>query len=120
MSNNVHSPKHYQALPGGFQVWDLILKMGIGKEAALGNVLKYVLRFQEKNGLEDLEKAHVYLTELIRITKGEIISSMTGSFDEHLALSGGDVDAAVGTERLDEDCDEFFELLFGDDEKGDG
>lgn len=30
-----------------------------------GNVIKYLTRFKEKNGLEDLRKAQVYLTRLI-------------------------------------------------------
>ena len=32
-----------------------------------GNILKYVHRYQHKNGLEDLNKAKWYLEELIRI-----------------------------------------------------
>lgn len=32
---------------------------------AKGNVLKYVMRYKEKNGLEDLKKARFYLEELI-------------------------------------------------------
>lgn len=31
----------------------------------LGNALKYLLRFQNKNGLEDLKKARVHLNWLI-------------------------------------------------------
>lgn len=30
-----------------------------------GNVIKYLTRFKEKNGLEDLRKARAYLTRLI-------------------------------------------------------
>ena len=30
-----------------------------------GNVIKYLTRFKEKNGLEDLQKAQVYLVRLI-------------------------------------------------------
>lgn len=30
-----------------------------------GNVLKYMLRYKDKNGLEDLKKAQTYLTWLI-------------------------------------------------------
>lgn len=31
----------------------------------VGNILKYLWRYQDKNGLEDLQKAHWYLEELI-------------------------------------------------------
>jgi hypothetical protein len=32
-----------------------------------GNVIKYVARWKDKNGLEDLKKAHDYLERLISI-----------------------------------------------------
>lgn len=31
----------------------------------IGNIIKYVTRYKEKNGREDLEKAHTYLQRLI-------------------------------------------------------
>lgn len=31
-----------------------------------GNILKYVMRYKHKNGVEDLNKASTYLNELIR------------------------------------------------------
>jgi hypothetical protein len=34
-----------------------------------GNVIKYVLRFKDKNGIADLEKAKHYLELLIETTK---------------------------------------------------
>lgn len=34
-----------------------------------GNVIKYIMRHDAKNGLEDLEKAKVYLERLIEQTK---------------------------------------------------
>lgn len=38
-----------------------------------GNVIKYISRYQRKNGIEDLEKAKVYLSWLIEFEKeGEI------------------------------------------------
>jgi len=33
----------------------------------MGNVIKYVARWQEKNGLEDLRKASHYLEKLIEV-----------------------------------------------------
>lgn len=36
-----------------------------------GNVLKYMLRYKKKNGLEDLKKAKTYLTWLIESVGGE-------------------------------------------------
>ena len=34
-----------------------------------GNILKYLTRWQHKNGIEDLEKAQVYLNRLIEFEK---------------------------------------------------
>jgi hypothetical protein len=58
----VHHPKHYTE--GGIEAIDYI-RAKLGPEAfrayCLGNVLKYVSRWDRKNGEEDLEKAKVYL-----------------------------------------------------------
>ncbi|HEM6557535.1 TPA: DUF3310 domain-containing protein [Streptococcus suis] len=66
--NNVTKPKHYQGKYGmealyvvkNF-IWDLA-----GERAYYwGNVIKYLLRFQQKNGVEDLKKARQHLDWLI-------------------------------------------------------
>jgi hypothetical protein len=58
----VNQPSHYTA--GGIETIDY-LRAKLGPLAFLGycigNVLKYVSRYQFKNGLEDLKKAQVYL-----------------------------------------------------------
>lgn len=36
-----------------------------------GNLIKYILRYDAKNGLEDLEKAQRYLTMFILFVKGD-------------------------------------------------
>ena len=38
-----------------------------------GNVLKYVSRYPDKNGLQDLEKAHVYLEWLYDFKREQIM-----------------------------------------------
>ena len=43
--------------------WDYIVANNIGYLA--GNVIKYVTRHQDKNGIQDLEKAKHYLEKLI-------------------------------------------------------
>ena len=37
----------------------------------LGNIMKYLTRYREKNGVEDLEKASVYLDQLKELEKDE-------------------------------------------------
>lgn len=64
-SDNVHHPKHYQTHIKGLETIDVIYA-ALGPELfggyCRGNVLKYLLRADQKNGTEDLEKARVYLT----------------------------------------------------------
>ena len=70
----VSHPSHYQS-DNGLEVIDVIeaftndLK---GIEATdTGNILKYVCRWKDKNGLQDLEKAQWYLTHLIEKIKSK-------------------------------------------------
>ena len=58
-----HGGDHYQKLP--IQTWDYIHENDIGYLA--GNVIKYVTRYKDKNGLEDLKKARHYLDKLIEV-----------------------------------------------------
>lgn len=65
--NNVDHPRHYTQ--GGIECIDAIKAAVTGKppyEAWLvGQVIKYVWRYDVKNGLEDLQKARFYLDRLI-------------------------------------------------------
>lgn len=68
MGNNVNHPDHYQNIAGieAIDILDDIVKDLPGKQAAmLWNTLKYLFRFQKKNGVEDLKKAQNYLQRLI-------------------------------------------------------
>lgn len=53
-------PKHYQ-FPSGVELIDIVRHMGYLE----GNILKYVTRYKQKNGVEDLLKARKYLNWLI-------------------------------------------------------
>lgn len=65
----VDHPNHYQVMPG-LEAVDLIAHRVRGKEGPVayheGNVLKYMLRWEKKNGVEDLRKAARYLEWLIQ------------------------------------------------------
>ena len=65
--DNINSPKHYR-LPGlNIESIDIIRAI-LGKYFkwfCLGNIIKYVLRAEKKNGLEDYKKARKYLNWLI-------------------------------------------------------
>ena len=60
-SDNVNSPKHYNT--GSIEVIDAIEEWKLGFHA--GNVVKYVVRHEHKNGIEDLKKARWYLDRMI-------------------------------------------------------
>ena len=64
---NINSPKHYR-LPGlNIESIDIIRAI-LGKYFkwfCLGNIIKYILRAEKKNGLEDYKKARKYLNWLI-------------------------------------------------------
>lgn len=57
LASNATNPGHYKQ--GGLECIDVIRAFQL--DFLTGNVVKYVLRHQNKNGLEDLEKARVYL-----------------------------------------------------------
>ncbi|EAG3693495.1 DUF3310 domain-containing protein [Listeria monocytogenes] len=63
-TDNVNNPSHYTA--GGIETLDYIkAKVSDYPSYAVGNILKYVSRYEHKNGIEDLKKAQFYLNDLI-------------------------------------------------------
>lgn len=57
-------PNHYKR--NGIECWDMI-KATLGESYPsflIGNVMKYLWRYREKNGVEDLRKAYTYMVEL--------------------------------------------------------
>lgn len=64
----VSHPDHYQSKTG-LEVIDVIEAFTYGLEGIeacdTGNVIKYILRWKKKNGLQDLKKAMWYLQNLI-------------------------------------------------------
>lgn len=67
-TDNVNHPQHYKA-SNGMEAIDVIEAFTAdlnGFEAThTGNALKYLLRWKQKNGLEDLRKARWYISRLI-------------------------------------------------------
>ncbi len=64
-------PKHYD-LP--IQPTEYIVKNGLGWHE--GNVIKYVTRWNHKNGLDDLLKAKDYIEQLIELKSPVDIEKM--------------------------------------------
>lgn len=59
--------QHYKQMT--IQPWDAIQDWGLGYFS--GNVVKYVARYKNKGGIEDLKKARHYLDKLIEVVKGD-------------------------------------------------
>jgi len=58
----VHHPTHYNK---GIEMWDYAHSQNL--DFFEGNIVKYVTRWKEKNGIEDLKKAKQYLDKLIEL-----------------------------------------------------
>lgn len=67
--------RHY--IEKSIQPWDYIIANQMGYLE--GNIIKYVSRYKEKGGVEDLIKASHYLEKLIEVTLNERISETAGS-----------------------------------------
>lgn len=66
--DNVKSPEHYML--DGLDIESIdVIKSVLGIEGFVlfchGNVLKYIIRANKKNGIEDIKKARVYLDWII-------------------------------------------------------
>lgn len=68
MERPVH-PDHYKGY--AFDVIDIANEYKL--DFLEGNVLKYLLRWRRKNGLEDLKKAQTYLNLLIEKQDGKLM-----------------------------------------------
>ena len=62
-----HGGTHYK--DKAVQVWDYIAANNLGYFE--GNIVKYVSRWKDKNGVEDLKKAMHYLQKLIELTEAK-------------------------------------------------
>jgi hypothetical protein len=70
IEDKINHPNHYH--DGGIDVI-AFSEMKFSKEQIKGfyriNVLKYVTRYEKKNGIEDLNKAEFYIKKLIELEK---------------------------------------------------
>lgn len=69
--DNVNHPKHYTK--GGIECIDALKAATVGKTGieavCVANIIKYLWRYEEKNGIEDCQKAKWYLDRLIEELK---------------------------------------------------
>lgn len=73
-----HGGSHYKKY-GGLQPWDVITAWNLGYLD--GTALKYIARWRDKGGLEDIRKAIHFLEKFI-----EVESSKQASADSHVKV----------------------------------
>lgn len=82
MSDQVNNPKHYQLEGLPCESIDVVRAV-LGRDGFMafcrGNQLKYLIRANKKNGVEDLKKARVYLDW--EIGEAESLSAGKASVD---------------------------------------
>lgn len=62
MSDNKISPDHYAK----YNIEPIHFIRANKLDYCQGNIIKYIMRYKDKNGLEDLYKAEWYIKELIK------------------------------------------------------
>lgn len=71
-ADNVNHPAHYET--GRFECFDVMIETQ-GKEAVLNfcicNAFKYIYRFRNKGGDEDIKKANWYLSKYLELRDSE-------------------------------------------------
>jgi hypothetical protein len=84
--------EHYKAK--AIQPWDYITSNNLGYLE--GNIIKYVSRWKDKGGIQDLEKARHYLDKLIEIQSAESNAGAANA-DGWIEWKGGDCPVPYGT-----------------------
>ena len=62
MNKNNISPKHYNK----YKIEPIKFITQNKLDYCQGNIIKYIMRYKDKNGIEDLYKAQWYIKELIK------------------------------------------------------
>ena len=77
----VNNPKHYASSSNGIECIDAITAAVSGKSGieavCVANVIKYLWRYELKNGLEDVKKAQWYLNRLVSELESKPVISQT-------------------------------------------
>jgi hypothetical protein len=65
-NNKQHGGNHYKKY-GDLQPWDVVIAWNLGYLE--GTALKYIARWKDKNGVEDIQKAIHFLEKLLEVEK---------------------------------------------------
>lgn len=89
MTDNVNHPSHYTQ--GGVECIDAITAATVNKTGieavCTANVIKYLWRYEGKNGLEDVKKAQWYLNWLIAEMEGKAAVAPKGECDHAFRIT---------------------------------
>lgn len=85
-----------------FQHWDIVAMFNL--DYFQGQVTKYVMRWRDKNGIEDLEKGAHYLAKYIAVEKDKLEKSRAAPDHTDLMISPEAIDAIDDFDLLDA-CD---------------
>lgn len=69
MNDIINHPQHYHG-NGKVECIDAIISATGGAAYCVGNIIKYVWRYRDKGGIEDLKKCRWYIDKLIEIEEG--------------------------------------------------
>jgi hypothetical protein len=70
----IHGGNHYKQFKG-FEPWDVITAWNLGYLE--GTALKYIARWKDKNGIEDLKKAIHFLQKKIEVETSKQASAVS-------------------------------------------
>ena len=79
--NSATSPDYY----GKYEVKPIDFIVDNNLPFAEGNIVKYVVRWKQKNGVEDLKKARVYLDKLIELDEQKS-KKKDNIYEQHVAI----------------------------------
>lgn len=97
MTDNINHPNHYQS-ESGIEVLDVITAFGSDSEITgyyKGNILKYVLRYDKKGGIEDLRKAEFYLKKLIELKENKKPPEIKFDYPKYIRNHEKDIKGAM-------------------------
>ena len=81
----IKHPSHYNK---GIEMWDYAHSHNLNFFE--GNIVKYITRWKDKNGMEDLHKAKQYLDKLIELEEKNIVITLENTskewFDESMYM----------------------------------
>ena len=79
--NSTTSPSYY----GDYVIKPIDFIVNNNIPFAEGCIIKYVVRWKQKNGIEDLKKAKVYLDKLIKLDEKQS-NKKDNTYDSHVAI----------------------------------